>query len=250
MTVAVLPRDHSVTVTCLGSAESDKAERDVQSWTEQPTRMGDQQPPQVTTPSPAGRRPQEKANRKRPNTHKRPEGSPAPAPERIPTPNSSAPETGAEGSGEPQQAQSRSRRSRFNAKITQPVEEQAPSASSSTPKPKPKHPRMPRGDDLTSTLTRALRTPPFPDCPICFNSVRPEHPTWSCSPPQGPFSDDDRERSQCCWTTFHLKCIRSWAEKSVKDIVEAWRARGEVRPGEWRCPGCQTKREQVPRTYW
>ncbi|KAL4079530.1 hypothetical protein J3A83DRAFT_1117042 [Scleroderma citrinum] len=154
------------------------------------------------------------------------------------------------GSSNPPQPQPRSRRSRFNAKITQPTEEQAPSSSSPTPKPKPKYPRKVSGDDLTSTLTNALRTAPYPDCPICFNSVRPDHQTWSCSPPLGPLSNDDKERSQCCWTTFHLKCIRSWAEKSVKAIVEAWRARGEVRQGEWRCPGCQTKRKQVPTTYW
>jgi len=221
----------------------------------------DDKPPQ-DSPSLRGsksarRRPQENSSKpafpRKPKQerHKHPEGGPSPAPERIPTPDSSTPVvTAAAGSGASPQAQPPSRRSRFNAKITQPTEEQGPSRSSPTPKPKPKHPRGPTGDDLTSTLTRALRTAPYLDCPICFNPVRPEHPTWSCSPPQGSFSEDDKERLQCCWTTFHLKCIRSWAEKSVKDIVEAWRARGEVRPGEWRCPGCQMKRERVPTTYW
>lgn len=220
----------------------------------------DNEPPQ-TSPSPRGpksarRRPHENSSKaafqRKPKQerHKHPEGGSSRAPERIPTPDSSTPATAAEGCGEPPQAQPRSRRSRFNGKITQPTEDQGPSRSSPTPKPKPKHPRGPTGDDLTSTLTRSLRTAPYLDCPICFNPVRPEHPTWSCSPPQDSFSEDEKERLQCCWTTFHLKCIRSWAEKSVKDIVEAWRARGEVRPGEWRCPGCQMKRERVPTTYW
>lgn len=44
------------------------------------------------------------------------------------------------------------------------------------------------------------------DCPICFASIHPAQPIWSCSPGENTES--------CCWTTFHLKCIRSWAEKS------------------------------------
>ncbi|KAI0000621.1 hypothetical protein BJV74DRAFT_876894 [Russula compacta] len=78
---------------------------------------------------------------------------------------------------------------------------------------------------------------------ICFNPIRPEQPTWSCSP-------SGEKEAQSCWNTFHLKCIQPWAEKSVKDMEEAWRARGEEKKGEWRCPGCQSKREIVPRKYW
>lgn len=110
------------------------------------------------------------------------------------------------------------------------------------------------GDDLTSTLTRALSTPPYPDCPICFAPIHPNQPTWSCSPPCASHMSEadgkDNEHLQCCWTTFHLKCIRSWAGKSVKEVADAWRARGEDRAGEWRCPGCQFKREFVPNGYW
>ncbi|KAG1780090.1 hypothetical protein EV702DRAFT_1194859 [Suillus placidus] len=119
-----------------------------------------------------------------------------------------------------------------------------PSQASSLPKKaKPPSPKAPPADDLTSTLTCALSTHPYPDCPICFNPIRPEHHTWSCS------SSDPSENLQCCWNTFHLKCIRAWASKSVKDLQDAWRARGEDRTGEWRCPGCQAKRESVPSSY-
>ncbi|KAF8137091.1 hypothetical protein EV363DRAFT_1428042 [Boletus edulis] len=144
-----------------------------------------------------------------------------------------------------------SRRERFRAKLTEAPEAQAqprpPPAEKRKHNP-PRRPREPPGDDLTSTLTHALRTPPFTDCPICFNSIRPEQATWSCSPPLSP-DDKDVEGSQCCWSTFHIKCIRAWAEKSVKDIEEAWRARGESRPGEWRCPGCRATRQAVPHSY-
>ncbi|VDC07404.1 unnamed protein product [Peniophora sp. CBMAI 1063] len=81
-------------------------------------------------------------------------------------------------------------------------------------------------DDLATRLTRALSTAPYPDCPICFAPIRPEQPTWSCSPPHVPaaFSAIDgedanavQETAQCCWTNFHMKCIRNWAETSVKN---------------------------------
>jgi transcriptional repressor NF-X1 len=148
-----------------------------------------------------------------------------------------------------------SRRSKFNASLSEPTalvgdsqtkpHVHLPAQASSKPKRvKPPRSRAPLADDLTSTLIRALSTPPYPDCPICFNFIRPEQPTWSCS------LSDPSENLQCCWTTFHLKCIRAWASKSVKDLEEAWRTRGEERAGEWRCPGCQAKRERVPLSYW
>ena len=110
-----------------------------------------------------------------------------------------------------------------------------------------RRPAAPLKDDLTSTLIHAISTPPYPDCLICFSAIRPAEPTWSCSPLQ--LVESDVDTAQCCWTTFHLKCIRSWAAKSVKEVAEAWRARGQDRKGEWRCPGCRTEREVVPTEY-
>lgn len=117
------------------------------------------------------------------------------------------------------------------------------SAPTNEANPPRKRNKAPAGDDLTSVLTFSLSTPPFPECMICFNRIRPEQHTWSCSP-------TEEKEAQSCWNTFHLKCILSWAEKSVKDLEEAWRARGEERKGEWRCPGCQSRRDIVPRKYW
>ncbi|KAG0702207.1 hypothetical protein DFH29DRAFT_922785 [Suillus ampliporus] len=152
------------------------------------------------------------------------------------------------------QSKGPSRRSKFNTSLSEPIllvsdskpqtrAHPPPQASSQPKKARPPRPKPLPADDLTSILTHALSTHPYPDCPICFNSIRPEQPTWSCS------SSDPSENLQCCWTTFHLKCIRAWASKSVKDLQDAWRVRGEERSGEWRCPGCQAKRERVPSSY-
>ena len=120
----------------------------------------------------------------------------------------------------------------------------------------------PQEDTLTSRLTYTFKTPPYPDCPICFNSIRPTQHIWSCSPDIDAhnIAPDDQEAtqdtshtwttSQCCYTPFHLKCIQNWASKSVRDTSEAYRARGlEGRSGEWRCPGCQRQRLEVPEAY-
>ena len=44
--------------------------------------------------------------------------------------------------------------------------------------------------------------------------------------------------------------IQAFLEESVKDVEEAWRMRGEPRQGDWRCPGCQSKRTAIPASYW
>ncbi|KAL1690222.1 hypothetical protein GGG16DRAFT_56132 [Schizophyllum commune] len=124
----------------------------------------------------------------------------------------------------------------------------ASTGTPSRPRPRPKDkPVEPPADDLTSILTHALKTPPYPDCPICFSPIHPAQPTWSCSPNIPVITEGE---AQYCWTTFHLKCIRPWATKSVKEMAEAWRARNQDKPGDWRCPGCQGRREVIPPGYW
>jgi transcriptional repressor NF-X1 len=133
---------------------------------------------------------------------------------------------------------SKGRGQKFGATLTENVDAQHDNKSQhqrSTHRPK-----LAADADLTTSLIYGLSYPPYADCPICFNAIHPAQPTWSCSPPA----------EQCCWTTFHRKCIKPWAEKSVKELEEAWAARGERgKKGLWRCPGCQTKRQAIPGAY-
>lgn len=129
----------------------------------------------------------------------------------------------------PKQQQQRSRRA-FNSRLTD-------------TKPTP----APADADLTTRLihafsNRSTSSSDALECPICFIAIHHAQPTWSCV-----LSADTG--NACCWTTFHLKCIREWAAKSTKETRDAYRARNEDREGEWRCPGCQTKRNEVPRVY-
>jgi hypothetical protein len=104
-------------------------------------------------------------------------------------------------------------------------------------------------DDLTTRLTRDLRTSPYLDCAICFNPIRPQQPTWSCSPNTPIVSTEGSQQVQYCWATLHLKCVRSWASKSIADVRQAYGARGEDKPGEWSCIGCRAKRTIEPSSY-
>lgn len=109
-------------------------------------------------------------------------------------------------------------------------------------------PNVADAGDLTSNLIRELSTRPYPDCLICFSPVHPQQPTWSCSPLIPML--EAAHQSQYCWTTFHLKCIREWAEKNYKEVKAAWEAREEFgKGGEWRCPGCQGRRNQLLNGY-
>jgi transcriptional repressor NF-X1 len=181
-------------------------------------------------------------NRGRPNVDN---GAPAAAPG---APNDDS----ASASSIPSGRRGRPRRGgKFNANLTTTTGGgEEGSTASAAPAERYSHPAL-RPDDLTSTLIHSLRTSPYPDCPICFNAIHPAQPTWSCSP-SIPVNSDGKpaETGQCCWNVFHLKCIRAWASKSVKEVADAWRARGEERQGDWRCPGCQSKRTAVPMSYW
>ena len=155
----------------------------------------------------------------------------------------------------------RRRAPKFDGGLTDSSKQAAPEVKENDVPASLRYRNLPKEDTLTARLIRELSIAPYPDCIICFNAIHPAQPTWSCSPltPISATTDDESgkettsraaETAQCCWATFHLKCIRSWAAKSVKDIEDAWRARGEERKGEWRCPGCQSKRMNVPTSYW
>lgn len=104
-------------------------------------------------------------------------------------------------------------------------------------------------DDLTSKLIHDLRTSPYLDCIICYNPIRPLQSTWSCSPTSPIAATEEIQGTQYCWVTLHLKCVRSWASKSISDTLQAYKARGENKPGDWLCIGCRAKRMIEPSSY-
>lgn len=91
-----------------------------------------------------------------------------------------------------------SRRRQFGSKLTGQADSQSQGATDVT-----------ETGDLTERLITSMSrrgNEESIDCPICFISIHPAQPTWSCAPSE--------QTAVCCWTTFHLKCVRSWASKS------------------------------------
>lgn len=110
-------------------------------------------------------------------------------------------------------------------------------------------------DDLASKLMRGLSRRPFLECPICFSALTPSQAIWSCSPtiytaPKSSSSSSTLASSvadnSCCYTPFHLACIKDWSRRSLDEAREKARDRDPNQnplPITWRCPGCQKHRE-------
>lgn len=103
---------------------------------------------------------------------------------------------------------SRSRKKQFGARLT----DNASPAFTRSPAPHMTPAPISTADmDLTTRLIYSFtHKDDALDCPICFASIHPAQPIWSCS------SGGDAS----CWTTFHLKCIRSWALKSMFNSIK------------------------------
>ncbi|KAG5637002.1 hypothetical protein H0H81_006146 [Sphagnurus paluster] len=98
------------------------------------------------------------------------------------------------------------RGAKFNAGLTDPNTDPSSTKPSNRYRNKRAAAMEPEADDLTSRLIQALRTHPYPDCPICFSSIHPAQRVWSCSPsiPVIRPPDAESDEQQYCWTTFHL----------------------------------------------
>ena len=74
------------------------------------------------------------------------------------------------------------------------------------------------------------------ECPICTSEVLKNSKVWSC---------------KTCWTVFHMTCIKKWASNqgSTQQNRSAV-AEGELTPQrQWRCPGCNLPKDDMPKDY-
>ncbi|KAG8719431.1 FKBP12-associated protein [Ceratobasidium sp. 395] len=115
--------------------------------------------------------------------------------------------------GRPQPARG-GRRENFGARLTNGGGQAGLAADELIPAPPP----PPTSGDLTSRLIYSLtHKEDAVDCPICFNPVHPTQPIWSCAPPPiDPLEDPSAAPATCCWTIFHMRCIKQWAQNKRK----------------------------------
>lgn len=73
------------------------------------------------------------------------------------------------------------------------------------------------------------------ECPICTAEVGRSSKTWSC---------------KTCWTVFHLGCIKKWATNEGSAMAQQQVQDGVLPPPrQWRCPGCNLPKDELPTTY-
>lgn len=225
-----------------GQPRQDKPKSDPPAGSAQQSASSEPQAPVVSNGERSNR------NRQRGMGGRRPKKD-SPAPKDAPA-EGSAPPSDIEKAAEETRAPQSSRRRQFGSKLTE--NEGTSSSKQTVTVITPAAQELDLTSRLTASFSRSASKEEAPDCPICFNSISPGSPIWSCTPQTSDLDPAHAEygSSNCCWSSYHLKCIKTWASRSVKATGEAYAARGVAdRDGEWRCPGCQTKRSIVPPEY-
>lgn len=73
------------------------------------------------------------------------------------------------------------------------------------------------------------------ECGICINEVLAKSKIWSC---------------KTCWSVFHLSCVKKWSEDETATLQQVAVENGELPPPrQWRCPGCNLPKQELPNTY-
>jgi len=86
-----------------------------------------------------------------------------------------------------------------------------------------------------STRTHEDITNGHYECVICTNEVLPNSKVWSC---------------KTCWSVLHLSCVKKWSKNEVSTHQQRATENGELPPPrQWRCPGCNLPKKEVPESY-
>lgn len=72
------------------------------------------------------------------------------------------------------------------------------------------------------------------ECPICTSEVQRKSKVWSC---------------HTCWTVFHLSCIKKWSTNEGSAAAQQHLQGAEAPPRQWRCPGCNLPKDELPKAY-
>ena len=73
------------------------------------------------------------------------------------------------------------------------------------------------------------------ECVICTNEVLPNSRIWTC---------------KTCWSVLHLSCVKKWSKNEVSTHQQRAVDNGEIPPPrQWRCPGCNLPKGDLPNNY-
>lgn len=103
-------------------------------------------------------------------------------------------------------------------------------------------PRVPRTRRMSKSQAADIATRIHEDianrqyeCAICTNEVLPNSKVWNC---------------KTCWTVLHLSCVKKWSKNEVSTHQQRAVENEELPPPrQWRCPGCNLPKEDLPNNY-
>jgi transcriptional repressor NF-X1 len=73
------------------------------------------------------------------------------------------------------------------------------------------------------------------ECGICTNEVLLNSKVWSC---------------KTCWSVLHLSCVKKWSMNEVATHQQRAAENDELPPPrQWRCPGCNLPKNELPDRY-
>lgn len=88
--------------------------------------------------------------------------------------------------------------------------------------------------DLATRTHEDIRNGQY-ECVICTDEVLPKSKIWTC---------------KTCWSVVHLLCVKRWSMNEVSTHQQRALDNGELPPPrQWRCPGCNLPKDDIPTSY-
>ncbi|KUJ22890.1 uncharacterized protein LY89DRAFT_704432 [Mollisia scopiformis] len=102
--------------------------------------------------------------------------------------------------------------------------------------PNPPHRRMSKSQapDIATRTHEDIANGQY-ECVICTNEVLPNSKIWTC---------------KTCWSVLHISCVKKWSKNEVSTHQQRAVDNGELPPPrQWRCPGCNLPKRELPNNY-
>lgn len=91
----------------------------------------------------------------------------------------------------------------------------------------------PQAQDVATRIYEEIKNCRY-ECLICTNHVQSKSKIWAC---------------KTCWSVLHLACVSRWASNEISTFKQNPSLGQETTHRKWRCPGCNTPKEDFPTTY-
>ncbi|RDL40093.1 uncharacterized protein BP5553_00072 [Venustampulla echinocandica] len=103
-----------------------------------------------------------------------------------------------------------------------------------TQAPRPRRMSKSQAPDIATRTHEDIANRQY-ECVICTNEVLSNSKIWTC---------------KSCWSVLHLSCVKRWSKNDVSTHQQRASENEELPPPrQWRCPGCNLPKVDLPETY-